>query len=1016
MDPNRPAPQRAAALEELGWLRGLARDLCRDPDLADDAVQETMAAALHHRPAPQRSLRGWLATVLANAVRLRARRERRHRARELAAARPEAEPSAAATASRVELQQLVLAAVRELPEPLRATIVARYLDGQPPRAIAARHDIPVATVKARLQRGLAELRARLDHRHGGDRLAWTTALGALPAVATSFASPKATGFVGAAVALLLLACIPLLTADEGPAIPVAAPSAAVASALPDPVAGRQPGARRTPIATTAEPATATAVRPQPPLRPRVRLHGEVRDAFEQPVAGARVELRRSLGSHHPLLAPTDDRTAPPPTVSDARGDFAFDGVGSGPWHLLATAGDSGHAEQAVMVRGDDDPIVLRLQPSGYPELLTVIAVDAHGARAAGVAIDLHQVPATTALLAAERPPDHTATTDGAGTATFAAAGEGALVVVARGPDGTRAVQLRDALRPGERHDALLLRLGTPGGIAGRLTGADPDQFAAAEVELLQIARPQEAYYTNFGLVRRTAAVGGAFAFGALPPGHYALHLRSPRGLRLDLPPMQGIDNSVRPLTVEVTPGAIAEVQAAVVRGGSIRGTVRTAAGKAVADAVVTAVLVPRSGNHPDGFELLGALVWRIDAAGSLAHGHPAAHALAHTDADGRYELSGLPPGRHRIEVFATGLSHEQRTDLQVTATAPLELEHVLHAAGAIQGHRCGGGYLGVRAVGAARAAMVAIVADDGAFTFAGLAAGDHELGSIGINGAAPFTALTRVRVDAGATTFVDLADAGPVRIRGVLRDGRGQPLSATVRLYAHRVSTAPDGAFAFALAAPLRRVFEHPLLEVEHGGLRWRLPFPEAAIGAQQWDGEFAVGGATLDVAVLTSSGQPLPGKITVQGPLLHGAVVALDAQGRARLSALLPGEYTIGASCRDALDEQVTVQVPAATTVQIRTRPSAGLDVLALDRDGFPRARAPIAVGVWTSDGTPTTATADYTQWLHASTGADGRARVAVPVGALLVTTQVWDTDVHTELLVTTAAGVPASVTLRLP
>src|SRR5262245_2370470 len=219
----------ASALAEIGWLRRLAGDLCADPHAADDAVQETMAAALRHRPDTTQPLRGWLATVLHNALRGAHRSAARTAAREANAARREALPSAADSAARVELQERVLAAVRALPEPLRATVVARYFDDLPPRRIAARHSIPVATVKARLQRGLAELRLRLDHDHGGERRAWMLALAALQPVAGTLAMKKTTLLAAGAVAALLAVTVPLWMQDA-PMAPAPAHTDAVAAA------------------------------------------------------------------------------------------------------------------------------------------------------------------------------------------------------------------------------------------------------------------------------------------------------------------------------------------------------------------------------------------------------------------------------------------------------------------------------------------------------------------------------------------------------------------------------------------------------------------------------------------------------------------------------------------------------------------------------------------------------------------------------------------------------------------
>src|SRR4051794_27244491 len=76
--------ERVTLEELLGndrWLRALARRLTGGVD-ADDAVQETWLAASRKLPAPGASLRPWLATVLRNVLRMRARANGRRSERE----------------------------------------------------------------------------------------------------------------------------------------------------------------------------------------------------------------------------------------------------------------------------------------------------------------------------------------------------------------------------------------------------------------------------------------------------------------------------------------------------------------------------------------------------------------------------------------------------------------------------------------------------------------------------------------------------------------------------------------------------------------------------------------------------------------------------------------------------------------------------------------------------------------------------------------------------------------------
>lgn len=163
-------------LEHSGWLRDLARRLVRDPNAADDLAQSTWLAALEHRPAGDRPLRQWLATVLRNSARQEARGTARRRVREERVARPEAEPAADDRVLRAALQREIVDAVLRLDEPYRTAILMRFLEERSPREIARELDVSIDTVRTRIARGIERLRVRLDANRGGDRGAWLALL------------------------------------------------------------------------------------------------------------------------------------------------------------------------------------------------------------------------------------------------------------------------------------------------------------------------------------------------------------------------------------------------------------------------------------------------------------------------------------------------------------------------------------------------------------------------------------------------------------------------------------------------------------------------------------------------------------------------------------------------------------------------------------------------------------------------------------------------------------------------
>lgn len=217
------ASEIAALLAHTDWTRALARGLAGDAHLADDLVQEAWVAALERPPRTDRPLRGWLATVLRRRAsdlgRERGGRERR----EQHAARDEALPSTHELVERAALQRTLVEAVLELDEPFRSTVLLRFFEGLPPREIARRSGVSVATVQSRLTRALERLRERLSR--GGGRSAWLSALAPLlrePVVAPLLLGIPVMKTVAALVAVSLLVGWFLWPAEEDGGARVAA--------------------------------------------------------------------------------------------------------------------------------------------------------------------------------------------------------------------------------------------------------------------------------------------------------------------------------------------------------------------------------------------------------------------------------------------------------------------------------------------------------------------------------------------------------------------------------------------------------------------------------------------------------------------------------------------------------------------------------------------------------------------------------------------------------------------------
>ena len=178
MEPNPRTFRPESLLAHREWVERAARALVYGDGDADDLQQEAWLRVLT-RPPPGElaSPRGWLWSVLRTTAIDAGRAARTRRRHEEAAARPERlDSSPAELVARAETLNRVARAVLDLEEPYRATMLLRYFEDREPRAVAELQGIPVETVRTRLKRAVARLRARLDAENEGDRGRWCLAL------------------------------------------------------------------------------------------------------------------------------------------------------------------------------------------------------------------------------------------------------------------------------------------------------------------------------------------------------------------------------------------------------------------------------------------------------------------------------------------------------------------------------------------------------------------------------------------------------------------------------------------------------------------------------------------------------------------------------------------------------------------------------------------------------------------------------------------------------------------------
>lgn len=183
-------------IEHEPFVRRYVRSLVHGAPEADDVVQETWLAAIHRPPEQVENPRGWLAAVARNALRGMRRSGGRRAAREEAVARDVAVPSATEVRAREDARRAAVLALLDLEPIYRDALLLRYFEDLPPREIAIRLDLGVATVKTRLKRGLGQLRERLDAEHDGDRRAWALPLLPLAGAASADAAASAASKPG----------------------------------------------------------------------------------------------------------------------------------------------------------------------------------------------------------------------------------------------------------------------------------------------------------------------------------------------------------------------------------------------------------------------------------------------------------------------------------------------------------------------------------------------------------------------------------------------------------------------------------------------------------------------------------------------------------------------------------------------------------------------------------------------------------------------------------------------------
>jgi hypothetical protein len=625
--------------------------------------------------------------------------------------------------------------------------------------------------------------------------------------------------------------------------------------------------------------------------------------------------------------------------------------------------EAGHiARRTAAVRETGAHVLLTLSADVEPRGVVVRVVGEGGAPVQDAVVEVFGAVAGYDAIDWGGPPALTATSDLRGEVHFADAVFIGGIANARAPDGrvgTTKTWRRKDVEAAQRAGGILVTVRAASSLAGELRGLAPEELDRARVLAFEIDNTNP-YYTTHGRALSTAVVAGRYRFDGLAAGKWTISIADPGGARLVLPPhghAQTDPNSVEPLVVEVAAGSATTLDLAVVRGGSIEGTVRRADGSPVAGAQVLETFAPVTPNIPDGYLLHGVNVWRFDSGLEARSQHPETHRRARSDANGRYRLDGLHPGSHRIEIVAPGLSYDRRETVAVADAATITLDHVLEPAGAIRGVLPRSGYLGVMRAGESEPIMIAILPHDGSFAFGGLAAGRFTLAHFHSDVAIRPVELATVEVRAGMTTWIDLGTvAMPVRLSGRVLDSRGPVGGAIVFVHPERIVTDAEGQFEVRTTFPHSRMVS---FGVERDAVVTRFEFPGMEHDAREWQGDLVLGEEELLVRTLDARGVASMARLEIafdatstreaggiRAVSVHGEPI--DDRGELRLRGLAAGSYGIFATFPDGSLAHASVDVPTTQIVELRAPPTGALAIELYDATGAPTSGLWVSVSVW--------------------------------------------------------------------
>ncbi|MGE0192815.1 MAG: carboxypeptidase regulatory-like domain-containing protein [Planctomycetota bacterium] len=619
----------------------------------------------------------------------------------------------------------------------------------------------------------------------------------------------------------------------------------------------------------------------------------VDDADGSPIAGADVWIARPGASTPAGITDAQGRFGPAPAGTDAERQFvAVRAPGFAPAlePVVLRPAEAGTARVSVEVR------LRRAEPWRG----RVLGVD--GAPAAGARV------AWTADGVAGRSPA-SARSDEGGWFTIEPPPPPApgrrVLLVAESPQGRAAL----ALRPDEPAPSPLeLRLVADASVGGRLAASDGTAVAAAEVRLVPVWDDAERRTPDAGDARRllgneqglmpwsaASDASGFWRIDAVPPGRWQVHARTATLARWFPAPVDVGRRDVDVGTLVLDDGL------------AIAGEVRDADGRPAAGARVDAVaegLVPRA--------------W---------------DALA--DADGRFEIQGLPPGtvrvrarrgEHASEPVVVELGTEDRDDveLEVPVGGRVRIEVRTEEGAPFTGvlvlrREPIGGRLAPGRPQAVRAKAGVVEVDD------------VPVGPAWWRAESPDGRVARteapVTVESGGLAQAVLVLGRPAVLEGTVHTAEGEP-AASAEVHVRHL----DGRGSVLATTDLRGRYRlvdlvpgrHLVIAYGRGGSPVEREIDVPAGVATTLDLDLSPAGR-VEVQVLDASGRDVPGALVrfrVAGRLVRARGPArTDARGRAVVEDLPLGLLDAQASHPEAGDGLADVMVEAGRTVRVVIR-----------------------------------------------------------------------------------------------